>query len=415
MNKEQFFKVLDGVDDKLLKGVFDGDGDADRNAEPESKHGAVYRPERRPRGRLIVAVSAACLAVAVSASFAVKAGFLGQPVRDTSVLDPTNAAESAVNSSSDVLRKDEESLSMGCMVDVRFSEEDDFAPFSPTRLEITEPGTVTATLNCDFSPDYKMPVDNIPYCVYVFADGKPIEFAPAGTDDYAARHDYSMDESNITLENATTAVFNDGTSISGSRYSDTIKIDFAVDEHTHILNFVYCFYPDTVQPRSWLLYKGTDTATAVNTAFVPNEPADTKELGRYIDPLEMPYTKQCFYLYLADDLRNGFLNKDLEYFKEDGTFVIEYNSGNHEKEIYYDSDRFYLVLLIDGEIQPAFGGEYSYLVDCEDGASTFKYEIPSDILPTSGTHTIQCIAIPADECEHSGGEATPRIRIAALG
>lgn len=71
MNKEQFFKAIDGVDDKLLKGVFDADEEV-KLTEAETEHGAAYRPDYRPRRRFFAA-AAASLAVVVGAGFAAKA------------------------------------------------------------------------------------------------------------------------------------------------------------------------------------------------------------------------------------------------------------------------------------------------------------------------------------------------------
>lgn len=410
MKKEQFFKAIDNVDNKLLKGVFDPTDE--KASEPESKHGAAFHPARRSHGKMI-AVTAACLAVVVGAGAAVKAGVLRLPIRDTSVLDdPANAADNAENNSADNLNKDEEcegSFGIAYYSDVSFTGEDEMSsPFSPNYLEITEQKTITATLTNAIQQDPIMPVDNIPYCLYVFADGKPIEYAPSGTDDYALRHDYSMNENDADI----LTISDEGSTFQHSVYSCTVNIDFDADEHTHIINFVCCYYPDTFQPRSWLGFTGTNSAMAINTAYMPINLPETKQLGEYTAGGTMLHS-ECYVYFANNGWRNEFMARDLMYSAQNDTFLIEYSSGNTEK-VWYDSDTFYLILLIDGKLRPAFGGEYSYLVDCENGEHTFKYEIPSELLPTNGNHTIQCIAIPADECEHSGGEATPRIRISAL-
>ena len=71
MNKEQFFKAIDGVDDKLLKDVFDVDEEV-KLTEAETLHGTTYRPEPRPRSsrRRAFAAAAACAAVLGVESFA---------------------------------------------------------------------------------------------------------------------------------------------------------------------------------------------------------------------------------------------------------------------------------------------------------------------------------------------------------
>lgn len=69
MTKEQFFKAIDNVDDKLLEGVYEDS--AMEFSEAETLHGAVYRPESRSHRKIFIA--AACLAAVVGAGFAVKA------------------------------------------------------------------------------------------------------------------------------------------------------------------------------------------------------------------------------------------------------------------------------------------------------------------------------------------------------
>lgn len=437
MNKEQFFKAIDNVDDELLKGVFDDS--AEELPDAEAQHGAVYRPERRPRRKTFIA-AAACLTAVAGAGFAVKAGVDGLSARNTSYIEsPANASGDTIESpdnnsvdtsgssfnlhdyiSEDGLRGDEWSLGMSCMVYVSFFEDDAPSPFSPTPLEISEPQTVTASLTSYFHPDPKMPQDNIPYRIFVFADGKPIEFAPEGTDDYALWHDYSMDEGDITDYNTSSTKLKDGTIIYNPKFEETIKIDFKADESTHIINFVYCFFPELCQPHSWLCFSGMYSAMAVNTAYVPNALPETKQLGEYITPEDYHNSQStgCSpYLYQADDLRNAWIYKDLEYSEQSNTFYIEFNSGKKRDNILdglEDSGSYYLFLLIDGELQPAFDGDYSCFVDCENGTRTFKYQIPPELLPASGKHTIQYMLLPAEECSYSCGEATPRIRISAL-
>lgn len=433
MNKEQFFKAIDNVDDELLKGVFEDFGDEISGAE--SQHGAVYRPERRSRRKTFIAV-AACLTAVAGAGFAVKSGVDSISARNTSHIEsPADAPDDTANNSGgttwtsplhdyiseDGLHGDEWYLSMGCMTYVSFSEDDNPSPFHPTHLEITEPQIVTASLKSVFDPDPKMPQDNIPYRIFVFADGKPIEFAPEGTDDYALWHDYSMDEGDITDYNTSSTKLKDGTIIYNPKFEETIKIDFKADESTHIINFVYCFFPELCQPHSWLCFHGTYSAMAVNTAYVLDALPETRQLGEYITPddydhLDQQCTGGCFNLYLADDLRNAYIYKDLEYSEQNNTFYIEYNSGR-KNETLGNSDNsgsYFLFLLIDGELQPAFDGDYSYFVDCENGTRTFKYQIPTELLPTSGKHTIECMAIPAEECADSHSDVRPRTRIAAL-
>ena len=420
MNKEQFFKAIDNVDDELLKGVFEDLGEALPDAE--SKHGAVYRPERRS-GRKTFIAAAACLAAVVGTGFALKTAADTLFMRSTNHIEsPMDNSDNTSDTTSDLkghisedgIPQSEWSLGMGCMTYVSFLGNDDPSPFAPTYLEITKPQTVTASLKSNFHPDLKMPQDNIPYRIFVFADGKPVEFAPEGTDDYALWHDYSMDENDITDHKAASTVLNDGTTIYLPRYEDTVKIDFKADENTHIINFVYCFFPELCQPKSWLSFNGTYTSMAVNTAYVPGAPAEIKQVGEYITP-DDPHgrTGRCDYLYSADEPRNAYIWKDLEYSEQNNSIYIEYNSGKriatwvdtdssgNRTETLINTDTsgsFYLFLLIDGELVPAFDGDYTCFVDCKDGSRTFKYQIPPELLPESGRHTVIFKPIPAEDC-----------------
>ena len=74
MNKEQFFKAIDGVDDKLLKDVFDADEEV-KLTEAETLHGTIYRTEHRPKSsrRRVFAAAAASLALVAGAGIAAKA------------------------------------------------------------------------------------------------------------------------------------------------------------------------------------------------------------------------------------------------------------------------------------------------------------------------------------------------------
>ena len=58
-----------------------------------------------------------------------------------------------------------------------------------------------------------------------------------------------------------------------------------------------------------------------------------------------------------------------------------------------------------------FDNNYSYKVNCQNGKRTFQYSVPIELIPESGLHTFQAIAIPADAGEDLSSYSTPKTRV----
>jgi len=50
-------------------------------------------------------------------------------------------------------------------------------------------------------------------------------------------------------------------------------------------------------------------------------------------------------------------------------------------------------------------------VNCQNGKRTFQYSVPIELIPESGLHTFQAIAIPADAGEDLSSYSTPKTRV----
>ena len=105
MNNEQFFKAIDGIDDKLLKGIYEDSSEdlSEELPDAESQHGAVYRLEHKPLSWKTFAGAAAALAVAVGAGLAVKAGLDKLPVSPDPVYSDGAAEDSGTSEAEDPL------------------------------------------------------------------------------------------------------------------------------------------------------------------------------------------------------------------------------------------------------------------------------------------------------------------------
>ncbi|MCH5206535.1 MAG: hypothetical protein J1F09_06235 [Oscillospiraceae bacterium] len=403
MNNEQFFKAIDGVDDELLKDALDPEFDY-------VQYPKVYRLEKRRFNWKAAAACAACLAAVVGAGFALKSGLSALPVQ-SEPSDMSGAADSSVldgeNSGAVSTKIPEGYYVRGCALGIQatFDSPDNIGFGVVQQLEITEPQTVTAYLHTGFDLDLLTQSDNIPYRVFVFADGKPIEFATAGTDDYALWHDYVLDD----VVRRAYYDEEDGTVWKGEIQGYT-SIDFKADETMRNITFVGTAYPGYFQPHSWSGFPLPATSLAVNNSCVSDKAPESKNIGEFFDKADIGKGKYSWFcdLYLGSDGNDArYDHRDLEY--------SELNNDIYLECLYKDYS-YYLMLLIDDEPVPIFDGEYAYFVEGGDPSRVFRYKIPAEYLPTEGQHTIQGVAISCypniDYTAHDF--STQRIRMVAV-
>lgn len=392
MNNEQFFKAIDGVDDELLKDALDPEFDY-------VQYPKVYRLEKRRFNWKAAAACAACLAAVVGAGFALKSGLSALPVQ-SEPSDMSGAADSSVldgENSANVNLAIHENLPFGYHYNLKAT----FPDFgNGDSLSVTQAQTVTANLHVDFDPDPCMPLEDIPYRIFVFADGKPIEFATAGSDDYALCHDYVMD--NVISAGS----HEDGVVTLGEVTADK-TIHFKADEKTKNLIFVASFYPKYVQPLDWGGFTGVISTFAVNTSCTVEGIPEEKETARYIEPYGRMKGFGGIEVFLEGDDPTNYTRWNLEYSDNKNTVYMEFKRKDSP---------YYLFLLIDGELVPVFDGDYTCFVDNQDGTRLFQYQILPEYLPDEGLHTIQGMAIPANPNTYSGTSlvSTQRIRTVAV-
>lgn len=411
MNNEQFFKAIDGVDDELLRDALDPEFDY-------VQYPKVYRLEKRRFNWKVAATCAACLAAVVGVGFALKSGLSALPVQ-SEPSDMSGAAympDDGENSGAVSTKIPEGYYVSSCGFGIQATFDSlDVIGFSDSlndigfgvvqQLEITEPQTVTAYLHTVFNPELLMQSDNIPYRVFVFADGKPIEFANAGTDDYALWHDYVLDDvvyrSFYDEEENVVCV---------GEVQGYTSIDFKADETMRNITFVGTVYPGYFQPQSWSGFPFPTSSLAVNNSCVSDNAAESKNIGEFIDKADIGkgiYNSFCD-LYLGSD-GNGarYGHRDLEY--------SELNNDIYLECLYKDYS-YYLMLLIDDEPVPIFDGEYSCFVEGGDPSRVFRYKIPEEYLPTEGQHTIQGLAVACTQGIDyiESNLSTQRIRMVAV-
>ena len=388
MTKEQFFKAIDGAEDKFLKEALDFKSEYD-----DAQHAAANVSERRRRLLLrVFAAAAVNLAVVSALVFFIRSVPDNQgnnpPVYSSSHSEnlPDNSDSLQSGSSSDDQTDPNEDivslphiaetkpLSENYMMDVCFSEEElGSAAVSMRPVGISENQTVTAYLQtriAQYSGDYSALTDEyIMLRVFVFADGKPIDFAIDGSDDYDKFHD-------ITVR------IHDG----GDTASVT-AITFKADPSMHTISFVGSFerieWFDQTKKDEFSIYSGIISATAYNYKTVGSEP-ENGNTGVYIEdaaPAQSYLQMSTSSAYYDEGMGAGYKGQ----FLQDSSLYIKFNGG---------IDRpYYLILLQNDEPAAVFDGQYSVAVTCHE--NLYMYEVKQSDLDILDKNITQVIAVPA--------------------
>ena len=386
MTEEQFFKAIDGVDDKFLKEALDF------KSEYNGIQHAAYRPEHRRRHVWqVFAAAAANLAVVFALLFFIRSVTDNQenkpPVYSgTHSEDLPDDPDSSQSSSSDDQLDPNESiaslphiaetkpLSENYMMDVCFSEEElGSAAVSMRPVGISENQTVTAYLQtriAQYSGDYSALTDiYISLRVFVFADGKPIDFALEGTEDYDRFHDIAV------------RVHDGGDTVS------VTAITFKADPSMHTISFVGSFerieWFDQTKKDEFSIYSGIISATAYNYEADGSIP-ENGNIGMYIEdaPLAQSYLQMSTSsAYYDEGMGAGYKGQ----FLQDSSLYIKFKG---------DLDRsYYLIVLQNDEPAAVFDGQYSVAVTCHE--NLYMYEVKQSDLEILDENIIQVIAVPA--------------------
>lgn len=388
MTKEQFFKAIDGVDDKLLKEALDF-----KSEYNDAQHAAANGSERRRRPLLrIFAAAAVNLAVVSALVFFIKSVPDNQgnepPVYSSSHSEnpPDNSDSSQSGGGSDDQTDPNEDivslphiaetkpLSENYMMDVCFSEEElGSAAVSMRPVGISENQTVTAYLQtriAQYSGDYSALTDEyITLRVFVFADGKPIDFAIDGSDDFDRFHDIAV------------RIHDGGDTVS------VTAITFKADPSMRTISFVGSFerieWFDQTKKDDFSIYSGIISATAYNYETVGSEP-ENGNTGMYIEdaaPAQSYLQMSTSSAYYDEGMGAGYKGQ----FLQDSSLYIKFNGG---------IDRpYYLILLQNDEPAAVFDGQYSVTVTCHE--NLYMYEVKQSNLDILDKNITQVIAVPA--------------------
>ena len=383
MTGEQFFKAIDGVEDKLLQEALDL-----KSEYNDPQYGTVYRTKRRRSHLWQMFAAAASLAVVFALGFFIKSVsdnhecrppvYSGENTENTS--DTPENSQS--NSSSDTQSDPNEGiaslphiaktkpLSENYMMDVCFSEEDiGSAAVSMRPVGISENQTVTAYLQTRIAQYSALADEEVTLRVFVFADGKPIDFALDGADDYDKFHD-------ITVR------IHDG----GDTVSVT-AITFNADPSMHTISFIGSFerieWFDLTKKDDFSIYSGIISATAYNYEAVGDQP-EKGNLGMYIE--NAAHSQSYLQIskssaYYDEGMGAGYKGQ----FLQDSSLYIKFNG---------DLDRpYYLIVFQNDEPAAVFDGQYSVTVTCHE--NLYMYEVKQSDLEILDKNITQVIAVPA--------------------
>lgn len=390
MTKEQFFKAIDGADDKFLKEALDFKSDYN-----DAQHGSVYRPEHR-RSRLwqVFAALTASLAVVFSLGFLIISVSDIQenkpPVYSGNHTDnsPNNPDNSQSGSSSDIPFTPHEGiaslphivetkpLSENYMMDVCFSEEDiGSAAVSMRPVGISENQTVTAYLQtriAQYSGDYSALTDegeDVTLRVFVFADGNPIDFALEGSEDYDQFHDITVKTHNGGDTVSVTAI--------------TFKADPSMNTISFIGSFERIEWFDLTKKDEFSIYSGIISATAYNYEADGNQP-ENGNLGMYAEaatPAQSYLQMSTSSAYYDEGMGAGYKGQ----FLQDSSLYIKFKGGFGRP--------YYLIVLQNDEPAAVFDGQYSVMVTCHE--NLYMYEVKQSDLEILDKNITQAVAIPA--------------------
>ena len=394
MTGEQFFKAIDGVEDKLLQEALDL-----KSEYNDPQYGTVYRPKRRRHLWQMFAASAASLAVVFALGFLIKSVsdnhecrppvYSGEHTENSS--DTPENSQS--NSSSDTQSDPNEGiaslphiaktkpLSENYMMDVCFSEEDiGSAAVSMRPVGISENQTVTAYLQtriAQYSGDYSALTDEyISLRVFVFADGKPIDFALDGSDNYDKFHDITV------------------TTHDGGDTVSVTAITFNADPSMHTISFIGSFerieWFDQTKKDEFSIYSGMISATAYNYEAVGDQ-SENGNLGMYTEnaaPAKSYLQMSKSSAYYDEGMGAGYKGQ----FLQDSSLYIKFNGG---------LDRpYYLIVFQNDEPAAVFDGQYSVAVTCHE--NLYMYEVKQSDLEILDKNITQVIAVPAAPSTDAG-------------
>lgn len=244
-------------------------------------------------------------------------------------------------------------------------------------------------LSCQMENDKNA---NIPIRLYVMADNKQLEYT-------IKKSDVSYDEKQ-TFE------------VKNNKNAD-IQIAVRLNPNIKVITFLVSAFPDEVPKTKEDIYSGMIAYPIINEAYEKN--TNKKEItGQYI-PIKNENLDVDEEIHGLDITTKKITNKNLKiedtHFGEDtvvqkekgGLFVVFSSETS-------DDYNYHLFVMCDGKLLQLNQKENGVFVQCEKGTKIFQYEIPKELLPETGTHVFQAVAIPETK-EFYGTYYTNKIRI----
>lgn len=201
-----------------------------------------------------------------------------------------------------------------------------------------------------------------PACIRIIQDGTPVDFEFDGQKSEA-------EELYLDVE-------------IGKEHSSKLK--FNMDETIENVYICILYFPDFVPEDYFNAFSRRIDYNINNTGY------SKKEIDAGNDEF-----------IVMNDMESTGLDIGTECLSEDNQTIHEQHSINgdlfKEDDIYIkfypvDTGRYYLHLICDGELLPAFDGEVFKFVEFPDENSAYQWKIDNNILPNDGIHYLDVIA-----------------------
>lgn len=262
-----------------------------------------------------------------------------------------------------------------------------------THFSMPTDGKLGLTVNAEIVPDKSMIEIPAAIRVYILGDGKPLKFQVPG-----------LSESDFVHEIVPSDL---------SGFSFDIDLDLTSSDEINTIAVIWDMYPDYIPKKGTGQFGGctvhlmqNDSCTYYNFAVSGDDPGYFN-VGSEDEQLDIG----TIALNSSDTITEEHFYNDILLTPENKDLFIKFNSGKDSNVPYY------MILFRDGELLDAFDGEYSYLVDCLSGERTIQIKIPESLIPDSGLHTFQAVAIPmyahaqSDQNSRYSTISTSKIRV----
>lgn len=219
--------------------------------------------------------------------------------------------------------------------------------------------------------------DNIPADIYVFGDGKLLEF----------RLSSDTESGSFATVNRVYLKAEEDT------YFD-VQVNLDTGSQIKVITVLINYYPEYMPFRGLGQIDGTLTYSFKNTdcSFEASDIQTGSDFYLTIPGLSTGGSSvELGNIGLSEtdnNMTENHMYYDVDLSQPDkDSLYIKFNSG--------DDMPYYAVAFCDGKLMNIFDGAYSYAVNCHNGEKTFQYKIPEELIPEQGLHTFQAVFFPA--------------------